>query len=49
MRIETLVKLYDQEFYDGKIISDATYGEFTNDEIKKGNYYKNLKNIKYIL
>lgn len=44
-----LVKLYDKEFYDGKIISDATYGEFTNDEIKKGNYYKNLKNIKYIL
>ena len=44
-----LVKLYDKEFYDGKIIPDSTYGEFTTDEINKGNYYKNLKNIKYII
>ena len=42
------IKLYDQEFYDGKIIPDSTNGDFTKDEIKKGNYYKNLKNIKYI-
>ena len=37
-----------KEFYDGKIIPDSTNGDFTKDEIKKGNYYKNLKNIKYI-
>jgi len=42
-------KLYDKEFYDGKIIPDSTYGEFTTGEIKKGNYYKNLKEIKYII
>ena len=42
------VQLYDNTFYDGYIIEDATYGEFTQNEIKNNKYYKNLHGIKYI-
>lgn len=43
------VKIWDNDFYNGYIITDSTNGEFTQNEIKTNKYYKNLHNELYII